>query len=181
MKGNAWRSLFCLRKLIFNFGKQKSQTMKYILFFQFILFIVSSSQCLFSQANPAAYDSVLAQKYGADEYGMKSYVLAILKTGKTGKLEKAVSDSLFAGHFSNMSRLANEGKLVLAGPFEKNEKTYRGLFILNVSSLEEAMALVQTDPAVKAGVFEVELFKWYGSAALMGINETHEKLGKKKM
>jgi uncharacterized protein YciI len=55
---------------------------------------------------------------------------------------------------------------VVAGPIGKNDKAYRGIFILNVKTIEEARELTQTDPSVKAGIFEVELFPWFGSAAL---------------
>ncbi len=66
-------------------------------------------------ANPE-YDSTLAAQLGADERGMKMYVLVILKTGPNDVQDKALRDSLFAGHFSNMNRMAKENKLVVAGP-----------------------------------------------------------------
>ncbi|HMG14584.1 MAG TPA: hypothetical protein VK590_03990, partial [Saprospiraceae bacterium] len=43
-------------------------------------------------------------------------------------------DSLFTGHMNNIKRLAKENKLIVAGPFEKNLKNYRGLFIFTVNN-----------------------------------------------
>jgi len=129
----------------------------------------------------ATFDAELAKKLGADERGMKMYVLCILKTGpKDGTIKGKERDTIFAGHFANISSLADAGKLAVAGPFEKNEKNYRGLYIFNVPTLEEAEKLVQLDPAVKAGVFVPDLTLWYGSAAMMTIPETHKKLTKPK-
>ena len=71
-------------------------------------------------------------------------------------------DDIFAGHFANIGRLADEGKLAIAGPFEKNDRSYRGLYIFNVPTIAEAEKLVVLDPAVKAGVFVPELTLWYG-------------------
>lgn len=129
----------------------------------------------------SAYDSVLAEEVGADDYGMRSYVLVILMTGpKDAEItDKDRRDELFAGHFSNMGKLAEEGKLVLAGPLDGGEK--RGLYIFNTASLEEAEEIVMTDPAVVAGIFTPELTKYYGSAALMKINELHKKIQKKSI
>jgi uncharacterized protein YciI len=79
---------------------------------------------------------------------------------------------------SNMGRLAKEGKLAVAGPFGKNDLGYRGIFIINSSSVEEAKALVDTDPAVKAGVFAAVYLKWFGSAALLETTEIHNKIVK---
>jgi len=127
------------------------------------------------------YDPELAKKLGADERGMKMYVLCILKTGpKDAEIKGDERAQIFAGHFANIQRLADEGKLAVAGPFEKNEKSYRGLYIFNVSTVEEAEKLVALDPAVKAGVFVPDLTPWYGSAAMMIINETHKKIQKPK-
>ena len=66
------------------------------------------------------YDSALAKRVGADERGMRPYVLVILKSGPTPVPKGEQRDAMFAGHFANIERLAKEGKLVLAGPFEKN-------------------------------------------------------------
>src|SRR5439155_14135198 len=122
-----------------------------------------------------------AKKLGADDRGMKMYVLCILKTGpKDAEIKGKDSDDIFAGHFANINRLADEGKLAVAGPFGKNDKTYRGLYIFNVPTIEEAEKLVMLDPAVKAGVFVPDLTLWYGSAAMMVVNETHKKIEKPK-
>jgi len=132
-------------------------------------------------AKPASFDAELAKKLGADERGMKSYVLCILKTGpKDAEVQGDVRKEIFAGHFANIGRLADEGKLAVAGPFGKNEKSYRGLYIFNVPTVEEAEKLVVLDPAVKAGVFVYELTPWYGSAAMMVVNETHKRIEKPK-
>lgn len=127
-----------------------------------------------------AYDAALAKRLGADEYGMKSYVFVILKTGKTQIEDPAESKKIFAGHFANMSRLAKDKKLVLAGPFVDGAP-WRGMYIFDVTTLEEAEELVKTDPAVEAGVFDYELTKLYCSAALMNINEIHTTIQKTKI
>ena len=127
----------------------------------------------------SGYDAELAKKLGADERGMKMYVLCILKTGpKDAEIKGKERDDIFAGHFANIGRLAEQGKLAVAGPFEKNDRSYRGLYIFNVPTIEEAEKLVVLDPAVKAGVFLPELTLWYASAALMTVPETHKKLQK---
>ena len=132
-------------------------------------------------AAPATtFDAALAEKLCADEYGMRGYVLAILKTGPqdaviTDKDERA---ALFAGHFSNMGKLAEEGKLVLAGPLG-GEDGRRGLFILNTADIDTAKEWVVTDPTIEAGVFVVDFSKYYGSAALMQINDVHPTIQKK--
>ena len=79
---------------------------------------------------------------------------------------------------ANIGRLADAGKLAIAGPYGKNERQYRGLFIFNVATLIEAQKLVETDPAVKAGVFVAELTLWYGSASLMATPEIHKRISK---
>ncbi|MEO6260152.1 MAG: YciI family protein [Thermoanaerobaculia bacterium] len=134
-----------------------------------------------AQGADRAFDPELARRLGADERGMKTYVLCILKTGPKDAAIKGVErDAIFAGHFANIGRLAEAGKLAVAGPFGKNDKAYRGLYIFNVATIEGAEELVRLDPAVKAGVFLAELTPWYGSAALMIVSETHKRLERPK-
>ncbi|HVK80470.1 MAG TPA: YciI family protein [Verrucomicrobiae bacterium] len=135
--------------------------------------------CASAPAAPPAqsgYDAALAQRLGADERGMRQYVLVILKTGPATNLSDQERTRLFNGHMANINRLANEGRLVVAGPLGANERQYRGIFIFTVRTVEEAAALVATDPAVEAGIFAYEAYPWYGSAALMEIPALHERL-----
>lgn len=126
------------------------------------------------------YKAKLAKKVGADKYGMRSYVLVLLKTGPTKIEDKDEVSKLFKGHFDNMNRLAKEGKLAVAGPFGK-DPAYRGLFILAVDNIEAAKALTETDPAVKSGMLAADYHLWYGSAALMEVNSIHDKVQKVDM
>ncbi|MFL5810168.1 MAG: hypothetical protein ACJ749_11645, partial [Flavisolibacter sp.] len=58
---------------------------------------------------------------------------------------------------------------------------YAGIFIFNSSDVEEVRTLVQSDPAVKAGMFDIEAYRWYGSAALGQVTETHQRVQKKNI
>jgi len=126
------------------------------------------------------YDSLLAQKYGADQYGMRRYVIAFLKRGPNRPTDEKKSAELQAAHMSNIRQLAEAGKLALAGPFI-NDGDLRGIYVFNVETVEEARALTETDPAIQHGSLVMELHPWYGSAAVVGINEVHQSLSKTKM
>ena len=137
--------------------------------------LVSASN---GQASNLAYDSTLAKNLGADDYGMKKYVFVILKTGSNTTTDRAIIDSCFRGHLKNIGRLVEQDKLVVAGPFGKNENSFRGIFILNVRTIEEADQLLLTDPAIKEKLLEAELFYWYGSAALSEYLKASDKIWK---
>lgn len=128
------------------------------------------------------YDADLAKKLEADDYGMKSYVLVMLKTGDVKPEEseagKAAYAEAFKGHFENMGRMVEAEQLVVAGPFGKNEQGYRGLFILNVKTVEEAGEILKTDPAFKAGYLGADIIPWYGSAALPEYLPASDKIWK---
>jgi uncharacterized protein YciI len=130
------------------------------------LMVCLNSLAVHAQSGNPDYNKALADSLGADEYGMKMYVLVLLKSGPVKINDKARSDSIFGGHLKNIRRLATEGKLVVAGPLEDNKKGYRGIFILNVKTTEEAGQLLKTDPAIQAKLLDPELYGWYGSAAL---------------
>lgn len=142
----------------------------------FLLFAFTAA----GQAPNPNYDAALAEKLGADEYGMKSYVLVILKTGSNTNADPEFRNRCFRSHFENMTKMAEEGKLVVAGPIGTNELTYRGIFILNVATFEEAKELLKGDETVANGIFDVELFNWYGSAALSEYLPASEKIWKVK-
>jgi uncharacterized protein YciI len=130
------------------------------------------------QAPSTPYDETLAGRLGADEYGMRHYVLVVLKTGPNKMPAGPERDEMYRGHFANMKRLSEEGKLVLAGPLDGVDG-WRGLFVFAVGDIEEARKLAASDPVLIKGEMVAEYHKYYGSAAVMLVREVHDKLAKK--
>lgn len=151
--------------------------MKYMLIS--CLFLAFANSSIAQNQNPN-YNESLAQELDADAYGMKIYVLAILKTGKNQNADTETVQQSFAGHLENINRLVEEDKLIVAGPLMANEHQYRGIFILNVSTLDEAEELLQTDPAIRENLLEADLFQWYGSAALSQYLEAADQIWQQK-
>ena len=149
--------------------------MKAILTFPFFFLAVLVVGAQNSNPN---YDKSLAKKLGADEYGMKQYVLVMLKTGENTSASKEETEKAFRGHLDNISKMAKEGKLIVAGPMGKNDKNYRGIFIFDVATIDEAKSLVMTDPAIKAKLLDAEMYEWYGSAALVEYLPASDKIWK---
>jgi uncharacterized protein YciI len=145
-----------------------------------LLTLLFSAISVCAQNQNQQYDSTLSKKLNADPYGMKQYILVILKTGESKIVDKGKRDSIFNGHMHNIGRLASEGKLVLAGPFDKNDKKYEGIFVLNTDDLNLAKTWILTGPAVQAKLLDADLFNWYSSAALQQIPSIHEKLWKSR-
>ncbi|MFN8334955.1 MAG: YciI family protein [Cyclobacteriaceae bacterium] len=85
----------------------------------------------------------------------KSYTFVFLNNKPDKEvLSKEKSDSIMQGHMNNIGRLAKEGKLLAAGPFDGGG----GLFVLNTTSVDEANQWLATDPGVKAKRWNIEMF-----------------------
>jgi len=80
--------------------------------------------------------------------------------GETPELQRLQEE-----HLANIRRLAESGKLLLAGPFTDGGDL-RGMFVFKVDSMEEAKALAEADPAVKAGRLRVEFHPWYSAKGI---------------
>jgi uncharacterized protein YciI len=72
------------------------------------------------------------------------------------KITKEQSEKLMEGHMANIKRLASEGKLLAAGPFEGGG----GIFVFNSGSMEQVKEWINTDPAVKANRWNVEILPY---------------------
>lgn len=120
-------------------------------------------------------DTLMIKRTGADQYGMKRYVMCFLKTGPNKSLTQDSVKKILGGHMKNMIALESQGKLVLAGPFTDRTE-WEGIFVFNCTTVEEAQKLVDTDPGVQSGIFTAELHTWYGSAVLMEVPLLHTKV-----
>ena len=98
---------------------------------------------------------------------MTTYYVVFLRKGPSWTPERTPEVlAIGKGHMDNIKRLAAEGKLIIAGPFLDPKSDLAGLFIFRVASADEARALTETDPAVKAGRFSYEVVPWLGPKTL---------------
>ncbi len=94
------------------------------------------------------------------ELEMTTYYFCLLTNGANpGQLTREQARPHQQGPMDNIKRLADAGKLLVAGPFVDGGD-WRGLFILKCASLDEAKAVVATDPAVVAGLLNAEVRPW---------------------
>jgi len=140
-----------------------------------LMFAASPSSVMAQDA--LSYDSTRAAELGADDYGMHRYVIAILRMGPSRSHSKEEAAEIQRAHLENIRRMAEEGTLVLAGPF-MDDGAMRGIYIFDVDSVDEARALTETDPAVQSGRLTMDLHPWYGSAALKEVNDLNATIQK---
>jgi uncharacterized protein YciI len=79
-------------------------------------------------------------------------------------LDEAEAAALQDAHMAHLADLHEAGQLLAAGPLL--DDCFRGLSILNVDA-EEARRLTATDPAVRAGRFDVVVMPWMVPAGAM--------------
>jgi uncharacterized protein YciI len=92
---------------------------------------------------------------------MSEYYWGFLVKGDTWRpVRTPETDSLQVNHLAHITRTAESGKLVIAGPVGGSE-TIRGILVYKTESIEEARAFAEADPAVQAGRLAVQLFAWH--------------------
>lgn len=131
--------------------------MKFPAFVRFALVFVVTP--LFADEKSAA-PAAPAPSAPALPPNMTTYYFCLLTRGPnsgTGTLDERRAAQ--AAHMANIQRLADEGKLLVAGPF-MDGGDWRGIFIFKCASLEEAQALVASDPLIKDGRLRAEIHPW---------------------
>lgn len=129
-------------------------------------------------ASARAEDPALATTLGGNDNGMRPYILVLLKTGPNKMAAGPERSKMFEGHFANITRLAGEKKLALAGPLD-GVNGLRGLFVLATDDMELARSWVAGDPVIANGEMVAEYHKFFGSAGLMAVNDIHNRIRKK--
>jgi uncharacterized protein len=99
------------------------------------------------------------------KYEMTTYVLGLLKPGPSWTPQVTEeAKRIQEGHMANIRRMAEAGRLIVAGPTKGDD--LRGIFIFKGGSMDEIQAMVNDDPAVKAGRLVVTLYPWYAAKGL---------------
>lgn len=121
----------------------------------FLTFVIASfsSKTLRTSASGAKTDSVPAVE-------IKQYWMVFLKKGPNHGQDTAAEAIIQKKHLRNISRLASEGKMVLAGPFG-GDGDLRGIFIMDCEDSLEVAELVKSDTAVATGRLDFEIEPWW--------------------
>jgi uncharacterized protein len=109
----------------------------------------------------AFFVSIFVVKAQDAEMDLKQYYFVILVKGANRTQDSATVAKIQEGHLANITRLYEEGKIDLAGPFG-DDTDWRGIFIFNVKTEEEVVALLKTDPAIASGRLDYIIHPWYG-------------------
>ena len=88
----------------------------------------------------------------------RKYTLVFLRTGPASRADEALNERIHLEHLQHLTRLQMLGKLVLNGPI-LIEHDISGVS-LYATEIEEARALAEADPKVKAGYLTVEAIPW---------------------
>jgi len=114
----------------------------------------------------------LAQQKEEPQSKLVQFQMAILKKGPkwTGP-QRPETQKILHQHLINVLALLDSGKAVIAGPFG-DDTELAGIFILRTSSSDEAKTWVDGDPAVKAGLFVVEMHPWWSEDIFKKRNST---------
>ena len=123
---------------------------------KFLIFVICSTLIL-----SVGFSQEKAKPEQKKEFKVDKYWFVLIKTGPKTDFDSLTKATLFKGHMANMGKLHKEGILKVAGPFGKNDFTWRGIFILDCKTLEEAEQFAKSDPAVAAGLFAVDIVPWY--------------------
>ena len=99
---------------------------------------------------------------GDTTYTMKRYVFMMLDSGTTKSKDSTEAAQFQEMHLAHLNQLAEDGKLIVAGPFEGGGE-HRGLLIFDVETVEDALKLEAEDPAVKSGRLIMNAFYWWGA------------------
>ena len=99
---------------------------------------------------------------GDTSYTMVKYSFCILKSGPNRAQSDSVAAEIQKGHMAHINKLAAEGKISMAGPFE-NGGEWRGILIFNTPDMELAKKWESEDPAIQAGRLVCECTLWWAA------------------
>jgi uncharacterized protein YciI len=104
-----------------------------------------------------------AKPVAKPKFNISQYWFVMLTKGNNRTQDSATAANIQDGHMANITKLYNEGKLKVAGPFG-DDGNWRGIFIFDCATKEEVEKLLETDPAIASGRLAYELHPWYTAA-----------------
>lgn len=146
--------------------KRRPQAARYTqVMTQPLLFCVALIACLlalFNQSQPS--QPAATRPTAAPPAQFDRYHLVMLVRGDNPPVLNAVeSQRLQSEHLGHLKKMADDGNMLVAGPFsEPFDDRLRGMCLYNPAlSRDKVRELASGDPAVVAGRLKVEVMDWY--------------------
>lgn len=109
---------------------------------------------------------VFATQLAAQTATAPYYLVFLRRDPQRKTLSKEEGERIQAAHMANIGRMAKEGILVAAGPFEDEKPTISGIFVFKTDSLEAAKRIAGEDPTVVEHRNSVEVHAWHAPAGI---------------
>ncbi len=88
-----------------------------------------------------------------------TYIAAIVKRGDNWQQDSLRAFELQEKHLKFLENLKASNKLIASGPLTSSPEA-RGLYVFNAKTVEEAMAMTQSDEAVSSGWIKMDFHVW---------------------
>lgn len=123
-----------------------------------LLFLLATSAPTFAQDK--------SSKTMDQQFEMKKYYMVFLKKGPNQDTSKSKTAELMKAHLAHLTKMYEEGKMSLAGPL-LIDHDIRGICVYHIDDMAEVRRLAESDPAVQAGRFVVEVLPWYSAKGMI--------------
>ncbi len=133
--------------------------MKAIKFLIFLSFVMIANFSL-AQSKMQAAKTPVKEKAKIDEGEMKTYVMVFLKKGPNRTHPKEEAAKIQEGHMAHLTKMHQEGILLMAGPFMDDEDI-KGILVMLADEESQIKDMVEQDPAIKSGRLIAEYHRWY--------------------
>jgi uncharacterized protein YciI len=106
--------------------------------------------------------SLHAQPNAAGNTTARYYVVFLRPDPARKPLAKEDGERIQAAHMANIHKMANDGVLIAAGPFDDKPTTISGIFVFKSDSLQTAQTIAAQDPTVVEHRNTVDVHAWEG-------------------
>jgi uncharacterized protein YciI len=109
----------------------------------------------------------LGAQVGAAPASTDLYEVVFIRPDPARKtLSKEDGERLQAAHMANIHKMADNGILMAAGPFDDEPVTISGIFVMKAASVEQAQKVAEQDPTVLAHRNTVDAHAWRGPTGI---------------
>jgi uncharacterized protein YciI len=104
------------------------------------------------------------------------YYVVLLRPDPARKpLAKDEGEQIQKAHMANIHKMADDGYLAAAGPFENDPPPISGVFVMKAKSIDEAWRVASEDPTVREHRNTIDIHAWRAPA---GIGDEYFRLHK---